>query len=76
MAVSGLVARQQIALYTADMLPPGDAIGVPVKLVRKEALARAPTVTNISVIAFPSFSIYPRVAASASRKAYLNQSTT
>ena len=32
--------RQQIALYTADMLPPGDAVGVPVKLVRKEALAR------------------------------------
>ena len=35
-----MAARQQIALYTADMLPPGDAIGVPVKLVRKEALAR------------------------------------
>ena len=35
-----VAARQQIALYTADMLPPGDAIGVPVKLVRKEALAR------------------------------------
>ena len=36
-----VAARQQIALYTADILPPGDAIGVPVKLVRKEALARA-----------------------------------
>ena len=36
-----VAARQQIAHYTADMLPPGDAIGVPVKLVRKEALARA-----------------------------------
>ena len=36
-----VAARQQIAHYTADMLPPGDAIGVPVKLIRKEALARA-----------------------------------
>ena len=35
-----VAARQQIAHYTADMLPPGDAIGVPVKLIRKEALAR------------------------------------
>ena len=36
-----VAARQQIALYTADMLPAGDSVGVPVKLVRKEALARA-----------------------------------
>ena len=36
-----VAARQQIAHYTADMLPPGDAVGVPVKLVRKEALVRA-----------------------------------
>ena len=36
-----VAARQQVALYAADMLPPGDAVGVPVKLVRKEALARA-----------------------------------
>jgi len=32
--------RQKIALYTPDLLPPGDAIGVPVKLVRKDALER------------------------------------
>ncbi len=32
---------QQIALYTPDLLPPGDAVGVPVRLVRKEALQRA-----------------------------------
>ena len=36
-----VAARQQIALYTADILPPGDAVGVPVKLIRKEALTRA-----------------------------------
>ena len=36
-----MAARQQIALYTADMLPPGDAVGVPVKLIRKDAIARA-----------------------------------
>jgi ferredoxin len=32
--------KQKIALYPADVLPPGDAIGVPVKLVRKDAVAR------------------------------------
>ena len=35
-----VAGTQKIAHYTPDMLPPGDAIGVPVKLVRKEALAR------------------------------------
>ena len=43
-----VAARQQIALYTADMLPPGDAVGVPVKLVRKEAIARAAAVESPS----------------------------
>ncbi len=33
-------ARQRIALYPADVLPPGDAIGVPVKLDRREAVRR------------------------------------
>ena len=32
--------KQQIAHYPADVLPPGDAIGVPVKLDRKEAVLR------------------------------------
>ena len=32
--------KQKIALYPADVLPPGDALGVPVKLLRKEAIAR------------------------------------
>lgn len=32
--------KQKIAMYPADVLPPGDAIGVPVKLMRKEAVAR------------------------------------
>ncbi|MEM9653356.1 MAG: Fe-S protein [Actinomycetota bacterium] len=32
--------KQKIALYPADVLPPGDAIGVPVKLIRKEAVER------------------------------------
>ncbi|MGZ0178568.1 MAG: 4Fe-4S dicluster domain-containing protein [Acidimicrobiales bacterium] len=32
--------KQKIALYPAHVLPPGDAIGVPVKLIRKEAVAR------------------------------------
>ncbi len=36
-----IAARQQIAHYTADMLPPGDSVGVPVKLIRKEAVARS-----------------------------------
>lgn len=31
---------QKVAIYPADVLPPGDAIGVPVKLIRKEAIAR------------------------------------
>ena len=35
-----VAAKQKIALYPPDLLPPGDAIGVPVKLVRKEALHR------------------------------------
>jgi ferredoxin len=35
-----VAAKQKIALYTPDLLPPGDAIGVPVKLIRKDALAR------------------------------------
>ncbi len=35
-----VAARQQIAIYPADVLPPGDAIGVPVKLQRKEAIER------------------------------------
>lgn len=35
-----IAAKQQVALYPADVLPPGDAIGVPVKLVRKEAIER------------------------------------
>ena len=33
-------ARQKIALYPADVLPPGDAVGVPVRLDRKEAVRR------------------------------------
>lgn len=33
--------KQKIAIYPADVLPPGDAIGVPVKLERKEAVLRA-----------------------------------
>ena len=36
-----VAAKQKVALYTPDMLPPGDAIGVPVKLIRKDALAKA-----------------------------------
>ena len=32
--------KQQVALYPADVLPAGDAIDVPVKLMRKEAVAR------------------------------------
>jgi hypothetical protein len=35
-----VAAKQKIALYPPDLLPPGDAIGVPVKLVRAEALQR------------------------------------
>ncbi|MGI9596672.1 MAG: 4Fe-4S dicluster domain-containing protein [Acidimicrobiales bacterium] len=35
-----VAARQKIALYPPDVLPPGDSIGVPVKLIRKEALER------------------------------------
>jgi reductive dehalogenase len=35
-----VAARQKVALYTPDMLPPGDAIGIPVKLDRNEALVR------------------------------------
>ena len=31
---------QKIAIYPADVLPPGDAIGVPVKLVRPDAVDR------------------------------------
>ena len=41
MAGGRVADKQKVALYTPDMLPPGDSIGVPVKLVRKEALARA-----------------------------------
>ena len=36
-----VAARQKVALYTPDLLPPGDSVGVPVKLVRKDALTRA-----------------------------------
>ncbi len=32
--------KQKIAIYPADVNPPGDAIGVPVKLLRKEAIER------------------------------------
>ena len=32
--------KQKIALYPPDVLPPGDAMGVPVKLMRKEAIVR------------------------------------
>ncbi|MCP4962322.1 MAG: Fe-S protein [Actinomycetia bacterium] len=32
--------KQKVAIYPADVLPPGDAIGVPIKLVRKEAVQR------------------------------------
>ncbi len=32
--------KQKIALYPPDVLPPGDALGVPVKLDRKAAVAR------------------------------------
>ena len=35
-----VAARQKVALYPPDMLPPGDALGVPVKLDRAEALTR------------------------------------
>jgi ferredoxin len=35
-----IAATQKVAIYPADLLPPGDAIGVPVKLVRKEAIER------------------------------------
>ncbi|NOX28743.1 MAG: 4Fe-4S dicluster domain-containing protein, partial [Actinobacteria bacterium] len=35
-----MATRQKIAHYPADVLPPGDAIGVPVKLLRKEAVLR------------------------------------
>ena len=31
---------QKIAIYPADVLPPGDAIGVPVKLIRPDAVDR------------------------------------
>ncbi|MCP3988884.1 MAG: Fe-S protein [Actinomycetia bacterium] len=46
-----LASRQKVALYPPDMLPPGDAIGVPVKLDRAEALdrgarAESPTVAR------------------------------
>jgi len=33
--------KQKVALYTPDLLPPGDSVGVPVKLVRADALAKA-----------------------------------
>lgn len=36
----GFAAKQKVAIYPADVLPPGDAIGVPVKLIRKEAVER------------------------------------
>jgi len=35
-----VAARQQVAIYPADVLPAGDAIGVPVKLERKAAIER------------------------------------
>jgi ferredoxin len=35
-----IASKQRIAVYPADVLPPGDAIGVPVKLMRKEAVER------------------------------------
>ncbi len=35
-----IASKQKVALYPADVLPPGDAMGVPVKLIRKEAVAR------------------------------------
>ena len=40
MAGGRIADKQKVALYPADVLPPGDAIGVPVKLIRKEAVAR------------------------------------
>lgn len=41
MAGGRVASKQKIAHYTPDMLPPGDAIGIPVKLIRKDALERA-----------------------------------
>lgn len=35
-----IASKQKIALYPPDVLPPPDAIGVPVKLERKEAILR------------------------------------
>jgi hypothetical protein len=35
-----IASKQKVALYQAGFNPPGDAIGVPVKLIRKEAVAR------------------------------------
>ncbi len=35
-----VASKQKVAIYPADVLPPGDAIGVPVKLIRKDALER------------------------------------
>jgi len=32
--------KQRVAIYPADVLPAGDAIGVPVRLIRKEAVQR------------------------------------
>ena len=32
--------KQKIALYPADVLPPAEALGVPVKLIRKDAVER------------------------------------
>ncbi len=40
MAGGRIADKQQIALYPPEVLPPGDAIGVPVKLIRKEAVIR------------------------------------
>ena len=35
-----IASKQKVALYPADVLPSADSIGVPVKLIRKEAVAR------------------------------------
>jgi ferredoxin len=40
MAGGRIADKQKVALYPPDVLPPGDAIGVPVKLDRKAAVAR------------------------------------
>ena len=36
-----IASKQKIAVYPADVNPPGDAIGVPIKYVRKDGIERA-----------------------------------